>query len=95
MGEDGDAAAALAEGGDSDDDYAAALETATALEAWDAERRVDTALAGLDACSARANDLMALSRERIADVLAEQPAVGIVLEGREELWLGADEAAGL
>lgn len=35
----------------------------------------------------------ALSRERIADVLVEQPAVGIVLEGRKELWLGADEAA--
>lgn len=73
-----EAAAALAEGGDSDDDYAAALETATALEAWDAERRVDTALAGLDACSDRQRPLSSLSvgqryRVRLAMALGAAP----------------------
>jgi macrolide transport system ATP-binding/permease protein len=57
-----------------DDAYAAALDTATRLDAWDAERRVDVALAGLDACSDRARPLAALSvgqryRVRLACVL--------------------------
>ncbi|HEY1133607.1 MAG TPA: ATP-binding cassette domain-containing protein, partial [Nocardioides sp.] len=44
-----------------DDAYAAALETATHLDAWDAERRVDVALAGLDACADRTRPLATLS----------------------------------
>ena len=39
------ASAALAAGDDAADAYSAALETATLLDAWDAERRVDIALA--------------------------------------------------
>ncbi|WP_374929480.1 ABC-F family ATP-binding cassette domain-containing protein [Kytococcus sedentarius] len=44
-----------------DDAYAAALDTATTLDAWDAERRVDVALAGLDACTDRERPLATLS----------------------------------
>ncbi|MFC4430665.1 ABC-F family ATP-binding cassette domain-containing protein [Citricoccus alkalitolerans] len=44
-----------------EDDYAAALERATALDAWDAERRVDMALAGLDAVTDRSRLLAELS----------------------------------
>ncbi|MEU4314500.1 ABC-F family ATP-binding cassette domain-containing protein [Nocardia sp. NPDC024068] len=44
-----------------DDAYAAALEAATALDAWDAERRVDIALAALHACTDRARPLATLS----------------------------------
>ena len=55
--------------------YAEALETATALDAWDAQRRVDVALAGLGACSDRDRPLSTLSvgqryRVRLACVLA-------------------------
>ncbi|MEV2237498.1 ATP-binding cassette domain-containing protein [Micromonospora sp. NPDC049891] len=57
-----DAATALAEGRPgADDAYAAALDAATRLDAWDAERRVDVALAGLDACSDRSRPLATLS----------------------------------
>lgn len=57
-----------------DDDYAAALERATVLDAWDADRRVDIALAGLDACPDRGRPLASLSvgqryRVRLACVL--------------------------
>lgn len=49
-----DAADALAEGRTgADDAYATALDAATRLDAWDAQRRVDVALAGLDACPDR------------------------------------------
>lgn len=58
----------------SDDDYAAALDLATILDAWDADRRVDVALAGLGACTDRGRPLDTLSvgqryRVRLACVL--------------------------
>ncbi|GIJ07998.1 ATP-binding cassette domain-containing protein [Micromonospora andamanensis] len=57
-----DAATALAEGRPgADGAYAAALDAATRLDAWDAERRVDVALAGLDACTDRSRPLTTLS----------------------------------
>ncbi|GAB3840783.1 ATP-binding cassette domain-containing protein [Micromonospora andamanensis] len=57
-----DAATALAEGRPgADGAYAAALDAATRLDAWDAERRVDVALAGLDACTDRDRPLATLS----------------------------------
>ncbi|MEN3611842.1 ABC-F family ATP-binding cassette domain-containing protein [Plantactinospora sp. ZYX-F-223] len=57
-----DAATALAEGrAGADTAYAAALDAATRLDAWDAERRVDVALAGLDACTDRERPLATLS----------------------------------
>lgn len=57
-----------------DDDFAAALDRATALDAWDADRRVDIALAGLAACTDRERPLDSLSvgqryRVRLACVL--------------------------
>ncbi|NUL43876.1 ABC-F family ATP-binding cassette domain-containing protein [Cellulosimicrobium funkei] len=69
------AAEALALGSSgADDDYAAALERATVLDAWDAERRVDLALAELDAVTDRSRLLAELSvgqryRVRLACVL--------------------------
>ncbi|WP_407645190.1 ATP-binding cassette domain-containing protein [Crossiella cryophila] len=55
--------------------YARALETATRLDAWDAERRLDIALAGLDACPDRERELRTLSvgqryRVRLACLLS-------------------------
>lgn len=44
-----------------DDGYAAALEAATRLDAWDAERRVDIALSALHACTDRERLLATLS----------------------------------
>ncbi|MDH6680548.1 macrolide transport system ATP-binding/permease protein [Rhodococcus sp. LBL1] len=44
-----------------DDTYAAALESATRLDAWDAERRVDIALEALHACTDRDRPLQTLS----------------------------------
>ena len=73
-----DASVRLAAGeDDADDDYAAALETATILDAWDAERRVDIALDGLAACPDRDRTLGSLSvgqryRVRLACVLGAQ-----------------------
>ncbi|WP_069853351.1 ABC-F family ATP-binding cassette domain-containing protein [Actinoalloteichus hymeniacidonis] len=56
------AGAALAEGATSAEDrYATALEAATRLDAWDADRRVDVALDALRACSDRARELSTLS----------------------------------
>src|SRR5690606_13651814 len=57
-----------------EDTYAAALEAATRLDAWDADRRVDVALAGLHACADRDRSLVTLSvgqryRVRLACVL--------------------------
>ncbi|GAB2607777.1 ATP-binding cassette domain-containing protein [Streptomyces capparidis] len=43
------------------DRYAAALDAATRLDAWDAERRVDVALEALHACTDRARELRTLS----------------------------------
>lgn len=52
----------LADGApEADDAYAAALDTATRLDAWDAERRVDIALAALHACTDRERPLATLS----------------------------------
>lgn len=61
-----------------DEEYAAALEVATFLDAWDAERRVDIALAGLHACTDRDRPLSTLSvgqryRVRLACVLGSSP----------------------
>ncbi|SFW55597.1 ATP-binding cassette domain-containing protein [Amycolatopsis australiensis] len=44
-----------------EDRYAAALDVATRLDAWDAERRVDVALEALDACTHRTRELDTLS----------------------------------
>lgn len=57
------------------DAYTAALEHAEALDAWDAERRLDVALASLDACTDRGRTLGSLSvgqryRVRLACLLA-------------------------
>ena len=66
---------ALAEGAPgADDGYAAALESVTRLDAWDAERRIDIALAGMAACTDRDRPLSTLSvgqryRVRLAVVL--------------------------
>lgn len=43
------------------DRYATALDAATRLDAWDAERRVDVALEALDACTDRSRELTTLS----------------------------------
>ena len=51
----------LASGQDASDAYAHALETASALDAWDAQRRVDVALGALDACTGRWRTLTSLS----------------------------------
>jgi len=57
-----DASAALADGdADAGEAYAAALDAATALDAWDADRRVDIALAALGAPSDRERPLATLS----------------------------------
>ncbi|MFY1693378.1 ABC-F family ATP-binding cassette domain-containing protein [Plantactinospora sp. WMMB782] len=57
-----DAATALSEGRrGADEAYSAALDAATRLDAWDAQRRVDVALAGLDACTDRERPLATLS----------------------------------
>ncbi|MGS2617172.1 ABC-F family ATP-binding cassette domain-containing protein [Micromonospora sp. LZ34] len=70
-----DATTAITEGrAGADTAYAAALDAATRLDAWDAERRVDVALAGLDACTDRGRPLSTLSvgqryRVRLACVL--------------------------
>ncbi|MGO1526284.1 MAG: ATP-binding cassette domain-containing protein [Corynebacterium variabile] len=63
--------------GDLGDAYADALDRATTLDAWDAHRRVDIALAGLDACTDRTRLLLSLShgqryRVRLACALASR-----------------------
>jgi macrolide transport system ATP-binding/permease protein len=69
------ATGALAQGEPgAEDAYAQALEVAAALDAWDAERRVDVALEGLGACTDRDRRLATLSvgqryRVRLAAVL--------------------------
>ncbi|MBG0854379.1 ABC-F family ATP-binding cassette domain-containing protein [Streptomyces spinoverrucosus] len=72
------AAAALAEERPgAEQEYADALETAQALEAWDADRRVDVALEGLGAVSDRTRPLATLSvgqryRVRLACLLGAE-----------------------
>ena len=56
------ATSALAAGEDgADDRYAVALERATALDAWDVDRRIDVALEALGACTDRERRLDSLS----------------------------------
>lgn len=70
-----EASTAIAQGRPgADEAYATALDAATRLDAWDAQRRVDVALAGLDACPDRRRLLSTLSvgqryRVRLACVL--------------------------
>ena len=82
---------ALTEGtSGADEAYAAALDLAVALDAWDAERRVDIALAGLDACTDRDRALCTLSvgqryRVRLACVLGADPDLMLLDEPTNHL----------
>ncbi|GLF99545.1 ABC-F family ATP-binding cassette domain-containing protein [Streptomyces yaizuensis] len=89
-----EATAALA-GGDpaADDRYAAALDAATRLDAWDAERRVDVALAALGACADRDRALSTLSvgqryRVRLACLLGAHHDVLLLDEPTNHLDAG-------
>ncbi|WP_116114026.1 ABC-F family ATP-binding cassette domain-containing protein [Austwickia chelonae] len=89
------ASRALAAGQDAADAYSDALEAATALDAWDAERRVDIALAGLNACGDRDRVLSTLSvgqryRVRLAVALGSHPDLLLLDEPTNHL-----DAAGL
>ncbi|GAA2010209.1 ATP-binding cassette domain-containing protein [Brevibacterium samyangense] len=91
------AAAALADDTSPDpaDRYAAALERATALDAWDAERRLDVALESLGACTDRSRRLHTLSvgqryRVRLACVLGVYSDILLLDEPTNHL-----DAAGL
>ncbi|MBB1246143.1 ABC-F family ATP-binding cassette domain-containing protein [Streptomyces durbertensis] len=77
------------------DRYAAALDAATRLDAWDAERRVDVALEALGACPERDRPLAALSvgqryRVRLACLLGARHDVLLLDEPTNHL-----DAAGL
>ncbi|WP_020380310.1 ABC-F family ATP-binding cassette domain-containing protein [Nocardiopsis potens] len=80
--------------GDAEELYAAALEAAVRLDAWDAERRVDVALEGLGACTDRDRALAALSvgeryRVRLACVLGAAHDVLLLDEPTNHLDAGA------
>ncbi|MDG4810104.1 ATP-binding cassette domain-containing protein [Micromonospora sp. WMMD1120] len=85
---------ALVEGDPSADDrYAAALDAATRLDAWDAERRVDVALEALDACTDRERRLDTLSvgqrhRVRLACLLGARHDVLLLDEPTNHLDAG-------
>ncbi|RLP97128.1 ABC transporter ATP-binding protein [Micromonospora sp. BL1] len=91
------AADALAEGrAGADDAYATALDAATRLDAWDAQRRVDVALAGLDACPDRDRPLATLSvgqryRVRLACLLGAR--VDLLMLDEPTNHLDADSLA--
>jgi macrolide transport system ATP-binding/permease protein len=90
-----DTAAAALAGGDPGDSYADALATAEALDAWDADRRVDVALAALGAVDDRARPLPTLSvgqrhRVRLACLLGARHDVLLLDEPTNHL-----DAAGL
>ncbi|MEV0122271.1 ABC-F family ATP-binding cassette domain-containing protein [Streptomyces sp. NPDC050703] len=87
-----DAAAAGLSDGDpaADDRYAAALDAATRLDAWDAERRVDIALEALGACADRGRPLSTLSvgqryRVRLACLLGARHDVLLLDEPTNHL----------
>ncbi|MEU7918352.1 ABC-F family ATP-binding cassette domain-containing protein [Micromonospora zamorensis] len=86
-----EAARALAEGdGSAEDRYAAALDAATRLDAWDAERRVDIALGALGACADRDRPLATLSvgqryRVRLACLLGARHDVLLLDEPTNHL----------
>ncbi|MEV0326754.1 ATP-binding cassette domain-containing protein [Micromonospora echinospora] len=76
-----------------DDRYAAALDAATRLDAWDAERRVDVALEALDACPDRDRPLSTLSvgqryRVRLACLLGARYDVLLLDEPTNHLDAG-------
>ncbi|GAA0585120.1 ATP-binding cassette domain-containing protein [Paractinoplanes ferrugineus] len=89
-----DATAALTAGSEAAADaYANALEAATRLDAWDAPRRVDIALAGLDACTDRDRRLDTLSvgqryRVRLACVLGARDDLMLLDEPTNHLDAG-------
>ncbi|WP_328654183.1 ATP-binding cassette domain-containing protein [Micromonospora sp. NBC_00330] len=73
-----------------EDRYAIALDTATRLDAWDAERRVDVALEALDACTDRDRPLATLSvgqryRVRLACLLGARHDVLLLDEPTNHL----------
>ncbi|MEW2380435.1 ABC-F family ATP-binding cassette domain-containing protein [Micromonospora sp. NPDC047812] len=73
-----------------DDRYAAALEAATGLDAWDAERRIDVALEALGACTDRDRALSQLSvgqryRVRLACLLGARHDVLLLDEPTNHL----------
>ncbi len=75
------------------DRYAAALDAATRLGAWDAERRIDVALAALGACSDRDRPLATLSvgqryRVRLACLLGARHDVLLLDEPTNHLNAG-------
>ncbi|MFI2507139.1 ATP-binding cassette domain-containing protein [Streptomyces sp. NPDC018972] len=87
-----DEAALAMAGGESaaGDRYAAALDAATRLDAWDAERRVDVALEALGACTDRERPLSALSvgqryRVRLACLLGARHDVLLLDEPTNHL----------
>ncbi|MEU8421124.1 ABC-F family ATP-binding cassette domain-containing protein [Micromonospora sp. NPDC048835] len=86
-----EATLALAEGEqDAEDRYASALDAATRLDAWDAERRVDVALEALGACTDRDRPLATLSvgqryRVRLACLLGARHDVLLLDEPTNHL----------
>ncbi|MET8685329.1 ABC-F family ATP-binding cassette domain-containing protein [Streptomyces sp. NPDC004732] len=91
-----EATRAMADGDPAADDrYATALDAATRLDAWDAERRVDVALEALGACTDRDRPLSTLSvgqryRVRLACLLGARHDVLLLDEPTNHL-----DAAGL
>ncbi|AYL40287.1 ABC-F family ATP-binding cassette domain-containing protein [Streptomyces sp. PDY-4] len=93
-----DEASAAMAGGDpaAGDRYAAALDAATRLDAWDAERRVDVALGALGACADRERPLSTLSvgqryRVRLACLLGAWHDVLLLDEPTNHLDAGGLE----
>ncbi|WP_236863098.1 ABC-F family ATP-binding cassette domain-containing protein [Brevibacterium daeguense] len=77
-----------------DDSYASALEAATMLDAWDAERRIDVALEALGACTDRSRPLAELSvgqryRVRLACVLGARHDILLLDEPTNHLDAGS------
>ncbi len=89
-----EATLAMAEGDPgADDRYAVALDAATRLDAWDAERRVDVALEALGACTDRDRPLSTLSvgqryRVRLACLLGARHDVLLLDEPTNHLDAG-------